>query len=280
MSRCGNRIRYSMMTAAFIIVAMGLCLLCLGCGGHTTVNPPIPAPALNGNFNISAASLGTSGVNMFGGAVQTDSAGHVTGILHNIGSFLLCFGVQFDLPFTGTIDANGQLSATITSSNNQVVSLNGHVSPNGSSLSGGTYTVSGTGCAAGDQGTITGFQVQPFTGTYSGVFTPSPATTMNLILPLAQSTTPNVHGRFLFAPATATITGGSACGLASATLDTTSSFASGNTLTLNLMGSDGITLLTYAGVTLDGTTTLVRGQFNIVLGPCGGQGGLANLSRP
>jgi len=269
-----------MMPLAFMIIAMGLCTLGLGCGGNSTVNPPIPAPALNGNFNISATSLGTSGVNMFGGAIQPDSAGHVTGTLHDAGSFLLCFGLQLDLPFTGTIDSNGQLSATIASSNNQVVSLNGHVSPNGSSLSSGTYTVSGTGCAAGDQGTITGFQVQPFTGNYSGSFTPSPGATINLVLPLSQSATADAHGRFLFAPAAATITGGSACGLASATLDTTTSNASGNTLALTLIGSDGVTIMSYVGITLDGTTTLVRGQFNIISGPCSGQGGLANLSRP
>jgi len=280
MSGCGNRIRYSMMPLAFVIVLMGLCMLGLGCGGNSTVNPPIPRPALNGNFNISATSLGASGSNLFGGAVQTDSAGHVTGTLHDAGSFLLCFGLQLDLLFTGTIDSNGQLSATITSSNNQVVSLTGHVSPNGSSLSGGTYTVSGTGCAAGDQGTISGFQVQPFSGTYSGSFIPSPGTTISLVLPLSQSATADAHGRFLFAPAAATIAGGSACGLASATLDTTTSNASGNTLALTLIGSDGVTIMTYVGITLDGTTTLVRGQFIINSGPCSGQGGLANLSRP
>jgi hypothetical protein len=255
--------------------------LSTGCGGNsTTITPPIPVPAINGNFSIAATSLGTSGLNFFGGAVQTDSASHVTGTLHVTGSFLLCFGIQLDLPLTGTIDSSGKLNATITSGNGQVVTLNGQVSPNGSSLSGGTYTGSGTGCASGDHGTISGFQVQPFTGVYSGVFSPSVTTTVNFAIPLTQSTTPDSHGRFLFSPATATISGGAACGLASATLDTSLSFASGNTMALSLLGSDGVTVVTFVGVTLDGTTTLVRGQFNISSGPCSGQSGLANLTRP
>jgi len=265
------------MRVALGLVAVGLCML--GCGGNSTMSPPIARPALNGNFNFSATSAGTSGLNQFGGAVQTDSAGHVTGTLHDVGSFLLCLG-QLDLPFAGMIDSNGQLSGTITSSNNQVITLNAHVSPNGSLVSGGTYSVGGTGCAAGDQGAISGFQVQPFTGTYSGAFSPSSGTTLNLVLPLSQSATSDAHGRFPFAPAAVTIAGGSACGLASATLDTSISNTSGNTLNLIMAGSDGVTALTYVGITLDGTTTLVRGQFSINSGPCNGQGGLANLSRP
>ena len=252
----------------------------IGCGGSSTTNPPLPVPAINGNFSITATSLGTSGLNFFGGAVQTDSSGHVTGTVHVNGSFFLCFGIQLDLPLAGAIDSTGKLNATITSSNGQTITLNGQVSPNGSFLSGGTYTGSGTGCASGDHGTISGFQVQPFSGAYSGAFSPAPATTVNFAITLAQSTTADSHGRFAFAPATAAITGGTACGLASATLDTALSEASGNTMALALLGSDGITSVTFVGITTDGTTKAVPGQFNINSGPCIGQAGLAVLSHP
>ncbi len=80
-------------------------------------------PALNGNFSITATSLGTSGLNFFGGAVQTDSSRHVTGTVHVNGSFFLCFGIQLDLPLAEAIDSTGKLNATITSSNGQTITL-------------------------------------------------------------------------------------------------------------------------------------------------------------
>lgn len=260
----------------FILTACGLVA---GCGGGSTPVPPIPAAAMNGNFSIAATSVGTLGINTFGGGVQTDSAGHVAGLVHVEGSLLLCFGAQLDLPLTGAIDANNHLNATITSSNNQSIALSATVSPNGALLINGSYSGSGTGCVSGDHGTITGFQVQPFTGTYSGSFSPSPSTNIGLSLVLTQSTTPDSHGTFPFSASTITVTGGSACGFASATLVPDVSDASGNNLNLLLMGSDGVSTMLYVGITLDGNTNLVRGQMFINTGPCSGQGGFINLSR-
>lgn len=262
--------------SGLILIACGLVA---GCGGSSTTAPPLPAAAMNGNFSIAATSAGTLGINTFGGGVQTDSAGHVTGIVHVEGSLLLCFGAQLDLPLTGTIDANGHLSAIITSSNNQSIALSATVSPNGALLTNGSYSGSGTGCVSGDHGVITGFQVQAFSGTYSGSFSPSPSTNIGLTLALTQSATPDSHGKFPFSASTITVTGGSACGFASATFVPDVSDASGNDLNLLLMGSDGVSTMLYVGITLDGNTNLVRGQMFINTGPCSGQGGVINLSR-
>lgn len=262
--------------SGFILIACGLLA---GCGGSSTQAPPIPMAAMDGNFSIAATSAGALGINTFGGGVQTDSAGHVAGIVHVEGSLLLCFGAQLDLPFTGTIDANGHLNATITSSNNQSIALSATVSPNGALLSDGSYSGSGTGCVSGDHGAITGFQVQAFSGAYSGSFSPSPSTNIALAIQLTQSATPDSHGRFPLSASTITVTGGSACGFASATLVPDVSDASGNVLNLLLMGSDGVSTMLFVGITLDGNTNLVRGQIFIDTGPCSGQAGGLNLSR-
>jgi hypothetical protein len=264
-------------TSIFSLIAI-LCCLIVGCGGGST--HPSLNPAMNGNFSISATSSGTSGLNTFGGAIQTDSTGHVTGTMHVQGSFLFCFGVPFDLPLTGTLDATGHLNATIAGSSNQTIALNATVSPDGALLSNGSYSGSGTGCAGGDQGTITGFQVQAFTGTYSATFSPSASTSIGLVLPLTQSAAPDSHGMFPVNASTVTVTGGAACGFASATLVTAGSFASGDDLNLILLGSDGLSIMFVAGATTDGTTKLVPGDALIDTGPCGGQAALLTLSRP
>jgi hypothetical protein len=257
-----------------------LCCLLAGCGGSSTPPPPIPIPALNGNFSISSTSTGTPGFrSSFQGAIQTDSAGHVTGIVHIQGSFLVCFGLALDLPLTGTIDSTGHLNATITGSGDQTVTLNAAVSPNGALLSDGSYSGSGTGCVGGDHGTVTGFQVQPFTGTYSTSFTPSPSTNMGLSLVLTQSAAPDSHGTFALSASTITVTGGAACGFSSAKLIPEASVMNGIDMELLLLGSDELSIMEFIGVTSDGSANLARGQVLINSGPCGGQNALANLSR-
>jgi len=253
-----------------------LCWLLNGCGGGTTV-PPVPIHAMNGNFSISAISAGASGVNTFAGAVQTDSAGHVTGIVHVQGSFLFCFGLLLELPLTGTIDSTGRLDATITGSGNQAITLNAIVSPSGALLSDGNYSGSGTSCVGGDHGAITGFQVQPFTGTYSGTFNPSPSTNITLELALTQSAVPDSRGTFPLSASRINLTGGGACGFASATL--AAGAAIGDDLELLLLGSDQASIMIFTGTATGGDTRVVRGLILVDTGPCSGQNGLVNLSR-
>lgn len=255
-----------------------LCCLLAGCGGSSTPVPPVPIHAMNGNFSISATSDGTAGVNTFAGAVQTDSAGNVTGIVHVQGSFLFCFGLALELRLKGTVDSTGRLSATITGSGNEALTLNATVSPNGASLSDGSYSGSGTSCVGGDHGTITGFQVQPFTGTYSGSFNPSSSTNITLELALTQSAVPDSHGTFPVNASTITLSGGAACGFASATL--VAGDASGDDMELLLLGSDQVSIMIFVGTARDGNTSQVPGLILIDTGPCSGQNGLVTLSRP
>jgi hypothetical protein len=263
-----------------LIPTLSVTLFVMGCGGSSTPPPPIPIPAMNGNFSISTASTGTPGLrNTFNGAVQTDSAGHVSGIVHIQGSFLVCFGLALDLPLTGTIDSTGHLNATITGSGDQTITLNVAVSPNGALLSDGSYSGSGTGCAGGDHGTVNGFQVQAFTGTYSTTFSPSPSINMGLALALTQSATPDSHGAFPLSASTITVTGGAACGFSSATFVPGGGVVNGIDLEVLLLGSDELSIMEFIGVTLDGSANQARGQVLFLTGPCGGQNALANLNR-
>ncbi len=264
-----------------LIVLMGLMSGLVGCGGQVGSTPPTTqaSPAINGNFGISAISQTTFGTNSFGGGLQTDASGHVTGVLHVTGALLPCFINAIDLAFAGSIDSNGRLSGTITSST-MAVTVNGQLSPDGSVLSSGTYSGNGTGCAAGDHGTITGFAVQPFTGTYSGTYTFSAGTTISLTIPLVQQTTPDSRGLFEFTSSTVTASGGSACGMDTATFDVTRSVAFGGEIGINLIGSDGVTRATLVGTTTTNSTIVLPGGLAFGTGPCSGQIGLGTLTRP
>src|SRR5215471_4758300 len=152
------------LASSFGLIAV-LCCVSIGCGGGS---PTVPISAMNGNFSISATSSATQEVNTFNGGIETDSAGHVAGVLHVQGLFFDCFGLELDLPLSGTIDSAGHLHATITGSANQTITFNATVSPDGSSISNGSYSGNGTaGCVGADQGSIAGFKIQAFTGTYS-----------------------------------------------------------------------------------------------------------------
>jgi hypothetical protein len=252
--------------------------LWVGCGGHSGSTQPAPLRALNGNFSMAASSASTLGVDNFDGALQTDSTGHVTGLVHIFGSLFACFGTQMDLPLSGAVDSTGQFNATITGSASQIITLSASVSPDGTLLSNGSYSGSGTACVT-DHGPLAGFQVQPFTGTYTTSFNPSPSTNMSISLSLVQATTPDIHGMFPITASSITITGGAACGFSSATLFPIINSADGNTLILFLQGSDNLAVMNFAGTVPSGNTSVVPGILNIADGPCTGQFALINLTR-
>lgn len=266
-----------------LLFLTGMVLNFAGCGGHdSTISPATSqtAGSINGNFNFSVFSQTLPSNNFVGGGLHTDATGHVSGLVLPTGALLSCFGFGNELPFAGSIDVSGHLSGTITSPNGQAMTMTGLVSSDGSSISGGTYTTSSTGCFAGDHGTFTGFQMQPFTGTYSGTFNFSPGITINLSIPLTQSTAPDALGFFEFAPATVTATGSSGCGMTTATFDPTVSFVSGGTLGISLHGSDALTSAILSGITTTNSTSTLAAALNFDLGPCAGQIDFGQLTRP
>ena len=275
-------IRYSFLSGFLLAV------LCAGCGGGGANNPPTntvtnaPQAFVNGNFAMTAVSQVVSNTSFIGGNVQTDAAGHFSGVLHIAGSN--CFGVTTDIPFTGTISGL-TLSATSSAVNGQIITVNVMISADGKSIISGSYSING-GCAGGDHGTVTGFQMQAFTGGYTGGFNVGKGT-FSMFVPLTQQASADSDGVFRFGNTVAeTVDGATGCGFGSfgATLVTTSSFAAGNALVLTLNVFDGsantVATVTFVGVASDSSAKSVTGTFSVVSGNCSGSSGTGTLSHP
>src|ERR1051326_8095037 len=186
-----------------ILAAVFACFVLLsGCGGggngagngSPAIIPTIVG--LNGNFDFTAASQVTSNTAFIGGAVQTSSSGQITGTVHILDQSK-CFAVATDVPLTGSINSNGQLTVTTASVGSQVITVS--ATSDGNTVSAGTYSVTG-GCAAGDHGIVTGFKVQAFNGAYTGTVDGATVTAL-----LNQSSTATTDGFFTLS-GTASIT--------------------------------------------------------------------------
>lgn len=265
-------IRYSFLSGFLLAV------FCAGCGGAN--NPPTmnntvtnaPQALVNGNFSMTAVSQVVTNTSFLGGNVQTDSAGHFSGVLHIAGSN--CFAVTTDIPFTGTISGL-TLTATSSTVNGQVITVNVMISADGKSITSGSYSISG-GCAAGDHGSVTGFQMQAFTGGYSGAFTIGKGT-FSLFVPLTQQSTADLNGEFHFDNTLSeTVDATTGCGFGSfgASLVTVNSFAAGNALVLTLNVFDGsattVATVTFVGTATDSSAKTVNGVLSVTSGSCSG----------
>jgi hypothetical protein len=205
-----------MPTRLSAILPVVLILFTASCGGagggvsRQPVNqqPPAGPPAdvvLNGNYAIethSTPSPLTAGADL-GGFIIT-SGTTLNGNAHLRGG--PCGDVSADLlSVAGTVSGNSVTLNTIVPSSGEEITLTITSSPNGKSLT-GTYTTTGT-CAAGDFGTVTGYKVPSFTGTFSGEIDPEiagdPPPTVHAVFTEvddpAQGTF-NVNGEFTFDP--------------------------------------------------------------------------------
>lgn len=246
-----------------------------GCGGgQNTITPPPAATALNGNYDFTATSGLTNNIAFIGGPLQTDSGGNVTGLMH-IDDPTTCFALTTIATVTGGISPQGTLNVTTNNIQSKVITVNASVSSDGKFISGGSYNITGTACAAGDHGTITGFQVQPVAGAYSGQIIGNLGTaTINATL--TQSPTADAKGLF-------SLTGGvtfvsSPC-FTSATI--TSSEVARVLVILNLTANDGSTI-DFTGVATDPTAKTIEGNFTITggTGGCAGDAGQIVMSHP
>jgi hypothetical protein len=230
----------------------------------------------NGNFSFAATSQVTSTVFIVGGSLKAEATGAVTATMHVADS--TCFNSQTDVvPFTGTITSAGAFTATSSAVNNQIIHFTATITPDGSTISGGTFTITG-GCATGEHGTLSGFEVASMTATsYTGSFVSGSNTITVSSSPLTQGTTANPQGQF---PLTGTLAfSTSTCGLSSATVQTGT--VAGVIVNLVLNGSDGLSIINFSGQATDQTTKTINGVFAISgTGVCGGATGNASLTHP
>src|ERR1035438_10582211 len=132
-------------------------------GGNGGQNSPPPSSfAENWHFDVSTSALTID-------AALTLSSNSIVGVAHfqSYTAATDCPAFFDDLPLTGTINTQGQVSAKSSPVKGAVLSLTGTLAPDHASLSNGTYRFSG-GCMSGVAGPLTGVKVKPLTGLYTG----------------------------------------------------------------------------------------------------------------
>jgi len=192
----------------------------LACGSNPTPSTPAsPYLNLTGDWvALAAPNPSTPGVlptpiEDFMGALQS-SGGTVTGTLHAINLGLpVCVSLTQDLPASGTIDPNGDLTLTVPIAGGTATITSTITTPE--SYTSGYWQIVGGTCAMPDTA-IRIAQFAPATGTYTGVLNVTDITTglpvggsaTNVTVTLAQSTTPIADGEF---PLSGAITATGAC---------------------------------------------------------------------
>jgi len=226
-----------------------LCVLVAGCGKDVFISlvPPTPATTGTGNWFFSGYYAdGCCGIvpYYFGGSL-INNGGQLSGVLHIDQS---CFGsYATDVPYTGTLDGKNNLSITSSPISGQILTLQGTMSADASTLNGGTFSVA-RGCAGGIlSGTFgsgpfaeetQGIRVPGLTGTWTSSPTTGGGLGISVTEQLTQSSTPDAHGDYAL---TGTMTvQGSPC-FTKGTLQTTS-FVSGEEGHELLLMDDGSTL--------------------------------------
>jgi hypothetical protein len=197
------------------VLALSAAILLFGCAGApaptssststsstgstgSTGQPPIPAdtPYVAGNWQFTAMSTipGNPSLTFNGGITQSGAA--LTVALHVNGS--RCFNQSTTVGFTGTVMpgstsmTSGSASLTSTALNGQIVTFTGNFTDTTFT---GTYSMSG-GCAAGDQGSVTGIYVPSIAVGWSGTFTNSAQQTFQATADFIQATTASSDGSF------------------------------------------------------------------------------------
>ncbi len=143
----------------FLTAVCGAALLVAsGCGGGSS-------SSVNGNYALQGA-LSQGGGAFLGGPLS--GSGGIKGTFHVLDSSN-CISSSSVVPVTGST-SGGKLTLNTAQVEAQTFQIKATISSDGSTISNGTYKVTG-GCAAGQSGSITGFRVDPFTGNYSGTLT-------------------------------------------------------------------------------------------------------------
>lgn len=261
-----------MKRSALLLCSLGLLAL-TSCGGKMT--PPVvtsPFISLNGNFSFTGASQAFSPNMIFiGGPLQTDSTGHVSGMLGISNSVSNCITAGTVSAFTGMIDSMNLLTLTSAPINGQVISFTATARPN-ETFASGTYTVAG-GCLAGDHGSL---QAQHLlTGSYTGsvLINGSP---INVTLNFAPPGSPDATGAYSI-QASGTFSNTVACG-GFTSLSTEGGSQAGLMVSFK-MAAGASPVLSFSGTTIDGTANMLSGTLGITGGPCDQLKGTLNLSK-
>jgi hypothetical protein len=186
-----------------------LVLALIGCGGSPNGpgGPPSFTPAnIQGQWQILAKS-NLSSTNVL--LVETNFTQTGTSVFAGNPSVILIQGTQGGTGITltglggacdngvvgndsvqGTFSSQTQLSFTFTEAGTLGIGSttgNATSSSDGSQISSGTYSTPAACGFAGDNGTVTGFKIKPFSGAYAGMLTNSGGSTDAVIVTVTQT---------------------------------------------------------------------------------------------
>jgi hypothetical protein len=226
---------------AYVLLLLSYLLLA-GCGGGGSSSQPNgPGPQFfSGLYSISDTSNTSAASNFTVSGSLIQSGSSVSGVMHiNMPS---CFSFNSDVPVSGTLGGDLSVDLLLSLPNGQKLSFTmthpgGHLT-----FVGGSYALTGAGCAAVDQGAANG-NIVSAGGNWTGNLVSSTGTVSKITLSLTQ-TGPDAHG-FFSATGTATITGGTC--FASATVDPSTLITGpGSTVVLDnsAPGTTGKTIIT------------------------------------
>ena len=264
-----------MRISSWISLAVGVFLA--GCGGTTNLGTKTPLD-ISGNWLFSDTSIQNGSKNYSGIAAAVVASngtlsGNVTFLLPDVGSGAGCSSFGVNLPLSGTVDSAGNIQiAAIDGLGLVTFYLNGTVTPDGKSLSNGSYHITGselTSAAAAQLlpsslfsdisptctsyiGNADGLSLASVTATYSGSVKTLVGTTTQMSINVTQgsspvassselstlsSTTGQIPGELSVSlggfPVTGTISlTSSRCGLVSGAIAANTSFIAGNLLDL------------------------------------------------
>jgi len=260
--------------SVYLIAIVLLICVFTGCGGggsSTTAPTPTPGAQLaitSGNWDLGVTSA--SGPTFIIGGDVNQSGSTISGGVRVANSTCFTFGTA--VPVSGTI--SGQ-TATVTSAAIASQTITATLTGSATALS-GSYTVSGTGCAGGDKGTVTAVMVPSITATWKGTFTSNGLGNpqVGVSIPITEGTADNT-GLFPLS-GTATLTG-STC-FSSGTLATGSGMA-GRVVDVIIINSDGSHTEFIGNLTSPATPTQVTGTYTVTGGVCGGDSGTGTLTK-
>lgn len=257
---CLSRVKSARNRKQYLATALSLFAVCLtGCGysgfplGPGTPPPVVPSDI--GNWQIQASSTaGTSPFSALAGWIyeptNTTNAANVTtqSVFQATPDKSNCYVGATTLPSQGTLTGTA-LVLNGFSVNGQYVVINATQDATATHLT-GTYSVRG-GCAGGATGALTGTRYSALTGTYKGALTGGQTFTLTT----TQDKYPTGTGFFPLS-GSATVTG-TAC-LASASIDATSSYVIGSTVSLTLVAPNQLKLVLLGSFAADaGTITVI-----------------------
>lgn len=254
-----------MRSTCFVAVAL-LCFAFSGCGGGSGATPTLTLTS--GNWDFAGASV--SGTNFVIGGNVTQSGSAISGTVRVINS--TCFATTTAVPVSGSI--SGQ-TATITSASITNQTITATLSGSASSLT-GKYSVSGTGCAAGDSGTLSGVLVPSISGTWTGAFISSALGNpqVGVSAPITEGAADSTG---IFALSGSAAFSGSSC-FSTGTMATGSAIA-GRITDVIIKNNDGSTAEFVGTLTNPAAPTQMTGTYTVTGGLCDGDSGTGTLAK-